>query len=234
MALKPICIIPARGGSKRIARKNIAEISDRPMISWPIEIACECGLFSRVIVTTDDREIASIAKEWGAEVPFLREEELADDFATTAQVLTDALSRCPGHELACCLYPTAVMTIVDDIHHAATQLEAAGADCALAVTDYDFPPLRALSQNADGSLKFNWPEHELTRSQDLPDLVHDAGMFYFFRAEQLQKTGSLLGGKVVGVPIPRVRAIDIDTPEDLELARVLHRMMLDGRPVENG
>lgn len=222
-----ICIIPARGGSKRIPRKNLIDFNGKPMIAWPIVTALECGIFSQVLVSTDDSEIAGIARDYGAEVPFVRDAALADDFATTADVLADAVRRCGISGTACCLYPTATMLEAADLRSARDALEKGNADCVLAVSEFDYHPLRALQTASDGSLEFRWPEHELTRSQDLPELKHDAGMFYFFRAENLLRTGRLLDGRVLGVPIPRSRCVDIDTPEDLDLARTLHARRVD-------
>ena len=222
MPNQPICIIPARGGSKRIPRKNIADFNGEPMIAWPVKTVIEAGIFDRVIVSTDDEEIASVARNAGAEVPFLRSSELADDFATTADVLISVLEQITGYDTACCLYPTAPMIRASDLVSAIDTLNSQNADCVLSVTDYDFPPLRALAKKSDGSLAFNWPEHALTRSQDLPELLHDAGLFYMFKTQSLLTSGKLLDGKIIGIDIPRSRAVDIDTPEDFELAKILH------------
>jgi len=226
MQSKPLCIIPARGGSKRIPRKNIIDFNGKPMIAWPIQAALESDVFDRVMVSTDDTEIADTARRFGADVPALRKPELADDFATTADVLVDVLKQHETYETACCLYPTAPLVEAADLQRGFDKLERDNADCVLSVTAYDFPPLRALERTSDNTLGFRWPEHELTRSQDLPELIHDAGMFYFFKTSHVLLTGRLLGGITLGVALPRDRAVDIDTPEDLELARVLHRYHL--------
>lgn len=196
------------------------------MIAWSIIAAQESNVFDRIVVSTDDEEIAEIASSFGAEIPFTRSEALANDFATTAQVILDAIEKCPGHELTACLYPTAPLLRADDINTAHSILQTRNADCVLTVCEYDFHPLRAFSKDESGNLAFNWPENELTRSQDLPELVHDAGMFYFMRTKKLVETGKILCGKAQGLELPRNRAIDIDTPEDLEIARELHRQTL--------
>ncbi|MEM7068292.1 MAG: pseudaminic acid cytidylyltransferase [Pseudomonadota bacterium] len=228
MHMKPVCIIPARGGSKRIPRKNIVDFNGRPMIGWPIETALASGLFSQVVVTTDDEEIAEVARKYGAAVPFIRDEKLADDFATTADVLADCLNRLPATDFCCCLYPTAPMITTQNLVTAWQLLKENNAHCVLTVTEFDFHPLRAFTKNPDASLAFHWPEHALTRSQDLPEMLHDAGGFYFFRVESLQQSKQLIGENTFGLPLSRSQAVDIDTPEDLDFARLLHRIQIEG------
>ena len=224
MQEKPVCIIPARGGSKRIPRKNIADFNGKPMIAWPIGAALESGIFSRVLVSTDDSEIAETAKTCGAEIPFMRDANLADDHATTADVLKDALERIPECEYACCLYPTAPMITAEILREAHKKIIESKADCVLSVTEFDFHPLRAFNRGDKGRLAFNWPEHALTRSQDLPDMVHDAGAFYFFNVKSFIESGRLIGENTLGVQLSRMQAVDIDTPEDFEFAKILHRL----------
>ncbi|MEM7215450.1 MAG: pseudaminic acid cytidylyltransferase [Pseudomonadota bacterium] len=226
---KPVCIIPARGGSKRIPRKNIAEFNGKPLIAWPIQTALASGLFSNVLVSTDDTEIAAVAKNYGAEVPFIRDSELADDFATTADVLKDALAKLPACEIACCLYPTAPMITPDNLVEVHRKIVSTQADCVLSVTEYDFHPLRAFTKGDDGTLQFHKPEYELTRSQDLPEMLHDAGAFYFFNVQSFLKSGRLIGIKTLGVSLSRMQAVDIDTPEDFELAKALHLLQQERR-----
>ncbi len=226
MQSKPVCIIPARGGSKRIPRKNVIDFNGKPMIAWSIAAALESNQFEQVIVSTDDPEIAGIARANGADTPFTRAPALSDDFATTADVILDALNQIPGFKIACCLYPTAPMVSADDLKKAQSLLIEENADCVLSVRGYDFHPLRAFKKSPEGNLAFNWPEYELSRSQDLPDLVHDAGMFYFVKTSSIASTGKIISGKTLGHEISRQRAVDIDTPEDLEIARTLHRQYL--------
>jgi len=223
MTEKPICIIPARGGSKRIPRKNIALFNERPLIGWSIETAMKSGVFSRVLVSTDDKEIADIAKGFGAEIPHMRSMRLADDFTSTAEVLLDALEKIDHGKAACCLYPTAPLLVAEDFQNAFDQLTKSNADSVVAVTEYDFHPLRAFETGRDGSLDFKWRENALTRSQDLPELLHDAGAFYFFDTAQFTSQKKLIMGKTFGYKIDRMRAVDIDTPKDFEFAELLHR-----------
>ena len=222
MTSKPICIIPARGGSKRIPRKNIIPFNGKPLIAWSIETALKSKIFSRVIISTDDAEIASVAQDYGAEIPFMREAELANDFATTAEVIEDTLSKLEHTEHTCCLYPTAPLIKIDDFQKAYAKLIDTNADCIISVTEYDFHPLRAFEITQDDQLSFKWPENALTRSQDLPDLLHDAGAFYFFKTAAFKKQNKLVMKNTVGHSIERSRAVDIDTPEDLEFAKLLH------------
>ena len=224
-----ICIIPARGGSKRIPRKNIIDFNGKPMIAWSIAAALGSGVFEHVIVSTDDPEIAEVSRDHGAQTPFMRDASLSGDFTTTAEVVIDALQYYPEAETACCLYPTAPLVNADDLGKAHAMLVNQDADCVLTVTAYDFHPLRAFKCSETGKLSFNWPEHELTRSQDLPNLVHDAGMFYFLKTKSLMNSGKIINAKTVGLELSRRQAVDIDTPEDLEIAKILHQQQLKTR-----
>lgn len=223
MTSKPICIIPARGGSKRIPRKNITPFNGKPLIAWSIETAIKSEVFSKVIISTDDEEIADVAKQYGAETPFIRDANLADDFATTAEVIADSLTKLDPTNHTCCLYPTAPLIRADDFKNAYLKLIETNAESIIAVTEYDFHPLRAFELKEDGKLDFKWPENALTRSQDLPGLLHDAGAFYFFKTSAFQAQNKLVMKNTIGHTIERNRAVDIDTPEDLEFARLLHQ-----------
>ncbi len=179
-----------------------------------------------MVVTTDDDEIATISKEHGASIPFIRDKKLADDFTTTAVVLFDALEQLPKSNHACCLYPTAPLLDVSDLQQAYAKLLDRKADCIISITEFDFHPLRAFETGPDERLDFKWPEHALTRSQDLPELMHDAGAFYFFDTKAFQEHRKLVMENTIGYPIERSRAVDIDTLEDFELAKVLHENWL--------
>lgn len=225
MTSKPICIIPARGGSKRIPRKNITQFNGKPLIAWSIETALQSKIFSKVIVSTDDEEIAQIVKQYGGEIPFMRKADLANDFATTAEVIEGTLKKLEQTNYACCLYPTAPLIRTDDFQNAYSKLVETNADCIITVTDYDFHPLRAFEIEAGDKLSFRWPKNALTRSQDLPDLLHDAGAFYFFKTAAFKQQNKLVMENTIGHKIERCRAVDIDTPEDLEFAKLLHKHM---------
>ena len=223
MSSKPICIIPARGGSKRIPRKNILSFNGKPLIAWSIETAVKSQVFSKVLVSTDDTEIAEISQDYGAETPFVREAKLSDDFATTAQVLLDALTKIERTQYSCCLYPTAPMITTEDFQTAFERLKQEGADSIISTTEFDFHPLRAFEVHEGKRLVFKYPENALTRSQDLPELLHDAGAFYFFKTAAFIEQKKLVMNNTIGHKIERHRAVDIDTPEDFEFAKLLHQ-----------
>lgn len=218
-----LCVIPARGGSKRVPRKNIRPIGGLPLIAHSIRAARNSGCFSRVVVSTDDEEIAGIARQHGAETPFVRGAELANDTAGTAEVVSDAIRRLGAQdvEFTCCLYPTAPLITGADLSASLAMLAASAAPGLLPVTEFDFHPLRALHLDAGGAVSFAHPQYELTRSQDLPLLLHDAGAFYWLRTRDFLSGGRIVGPGTLGWPIPRTRAIDIDTEEDFRLARIL-------------
>ena len=177
-----IAIIPARGGSKRIPRKNIREFCGKPMIAWPIAAAAKSGLFDHIIVTTDDEEIAEVAREAGAQVPFTRPVELSDDHAGTTDVVVHALEWALGAgwpvDAACCIYATAAFIAPEDLQDAHAQL-AAGCDFVFPALRYGHSPQRGFVRAEDGSPALLQPEHRSTRTQDLPAVFHDAGQFYW-------------------------------------------------------
>lgn len=220
-----ICVIPARGGSKRVPGKNVRPLAGLPLIAHPIRAALASGCFARVVVSTDDERIAAIAREHGAETPFLREAKLADDFTGTAEVIVDAIERLGAQDApcVCCLYPTAPFVRPQDLRDSLARFRRSGAYSMNSITEYDFPPLRAFSLSDDGRIAFNWPQYELTRSQDLPRLVHDAGAFYWLDTARFLKRQRLVGEDSIGWPMERLRAVDIDTEEDFHVAEFLMR-----------
>jgi pseudaminic acid cytidylyltransferase len=213
-----ICIIPARGGSKRIPRKNIREFYGKPMIAWSIEAAKESSLFDRVVVSTDDPEIADIAKSYGAEVPFLRMPELADDFTGTIPVVADAIRRLRllGHNDSeiCCIYPTAPFITIRDLRDGFERLNSCHWSFVFSATTYSFPIFRYFHKKDDGGLEMVFPEHFNTRSQDLVESLHDAGQFYWGTAESWLTETVIFGPKSSVVELPRWRVQDIDNEED--------------------
>lgn len=220
-----IAIIPARGGSKRIPRKNIRDFSGRPMIAWSIEAALESGCFDHIIVSTDDREIAEVAERCGATVPFLRPEALSDDFTGTIPVIHHAVEwfKSQGYavNLACCIYATAPFVTADDIRMGEKRLRKTGCSFAFSVTSYAFPIQRALRLIDDDRVAMFDPEQFATRSQDLDEAWHDAGQFYWGTAEAWCSETVIFGSGSVAVPVPRYRVQDVDTPEDWESAEYL-------------
>lgn len=226
--MKTICIIPARGGSKRIPRKNIRPFLGVPILAYSIRAAQESGLFDEIMVSTDDAEIAQMAQLYGASVPFARSAETSSDHATTAAVLNEVLNtyRQQGQpfDRACCLYATAPFVTVDKLREAFGKLETGGFDTVFPVVRFGFPVQRAVIFQND---KLAWlePGHALTRSQDLPPVYHDAGQFYFVNVARFFETGQLLTNNTSGIEIAELEAQDIDTLTDWQLAELKVRLL---------
>lgn len=220
--MKNLAIIPARGGSKRIPRKNIKNFLGKPIIAYSIEAALKSELFDEVMVSTDDEEIARVAREFGARVPFMRSEKNADDYATTVEVLLEVLSEYKKGDLdfdqVCCLYPTAPFVTEADLKKGLKLLEKATS--SLPVVEFEFPIQRAFKKHKERNIQFAWPEHEKTRSQDLETYFHDAGQWYWIKTEDLEKKETLITSNCKVVEKSRVAVQDIDTLEDWELAEM--------------
>ncbi|MFW3616933.1 pseudaminic acid cytidylyltransferase [Billgrantia antri] len=231
MSTRNVAIIPARGGSKRIPRKNIRDFVGKPTIAWSIEAALTSGCFERVIVSTDDDEIASVASEYGAEVPFRRPAALSDDHTGTVPVIAHAIDWLARHaetpSNVCCIYATAPFVQAADLRRGLATLEAEGGDYAFSVTSYAFPIQRALRITPAGRVEMFHPEHFNTRSQDLEEAYHDAGQFYWGRASAWLEGKVLFGLHAAPVLLPRHRVQDIDTLEDWERAEWLFKAMQD-------
>lgn len=225
-----VCIIPARGGSKRIPRKNVRIFAGCAMIVHSIRAAKDSGAFDRIICSTDDDEVASVALEAGADIPFRRPAELADDHATTDQVIQHCLQwfRENGAEpqYACCLFATAPFTCGSDLARGLELLKAHSATSAFSVTTFPYPIFRALRVNERNRLEMFWPEHRLTRSQDLPEAWHDAGQFYWIDVPKYLAEGRIFSSDSVPVPLPRHWVQDIDTEEDWTRAELMYRIMM--------
>jgi N-acylneuraminate cytidylyltransferase len=220
-----LAVIPARGASKRIPRKNIRTFCGLPMIAWSIRAALESECFDHVIVSTDDAEIAAIAQEYGAETPFVRPQDLSNDHAGTMPVIAHAISwheeRGQRPDFVCCLYATAPFVRADDLRRGLAVLEGTGADFAFSVTSFAFPIQRAIRMTPSGRVEMFQPEHFQTRSQDLEEAWHDAGQFYWGRAEAWLADKPLFGPGSAPVILPRHRVQDIDTQEDWERAELM-------------
>ena len=225
-----LCVIPARGGSKRIPRKNIREFGGKPMIAWSIEAAQASGCFDQIIVSTDDVEIADVARQWGAQVPFMRPVELADDFAGTTPVVANALRwhQDQGHEIAavCCLYATAPFVEPADIKIGLGLLEQASADrFVFTATSYASPIQRALRLDpASGESHMLQPEQFIKRSQDLEPAYHDAGQFYWGRPHAWLHSENLFEGSKP-LLLPRWRVQDIDSEGDWIQAELMNQAL---------
>lgn len=223
---KVIAIIPARGGSKRIPNKNIKLFAGQPIISYSIKAAQAADLFDRVIVSTDSEEIAEVAKTYGAEVPFVRSAELADDFTATVPVLLHALNWLSEHDSAadyfCCIYATAPFIRPEFIRRGFDLLTRRNATTAFSVATFPYPIFRALKIGNDDHVEMLWPEHENSRSNDLPEAYHDAGQFYWGNTKRFLTEKKLFSSDSVPVILPRYLVQDIDTPEDWEIAEKMY------------
>lgn len=224
-----LAIIPARGGSKRIPRKNIKLFCGKPMIAWSIEAALHSGCFDQIVVSTDDAEIAEVARKHGAEVPFMRPAELSDDHTGTIPVIRHAIEWFTGQGLpiehACCLYATAPFVNAEDLRHGLKTLQDNDCDYAFSVTSYAFPIQRAIRITEQGRVDMFNSEHFNTRSQDLQEAYHDAGQFYWGRAEAWRQARMIFTPASMPVLLPRHRVQDIDTPEDWTRAEWLFKAM---------
>lgn len=225
-----LAIIPARGGSKRIPRKNIKSFQGKPMIAYAIAAAKRSGLFEHIVVSTDDDEVAAVARAWGAETPFARPEELANDFVATAPVVAHALQECDQLswrcEYACCIYPAVPLLREADLQASLSLMLDSGADYCFPIAEFPAAIQRAFARSATGRLKPLYPEFELTRTQDLEPAYYDAGQFYWGTSRAWLSNPNIHSSGV-GYPIPSWRAVDIDTSEDWEHAERLYKNLCD-------
>ena len=227
-----VAVIPARGGSKRIPRKNIKLFNGKPMIAWSIEAAKASGLFDRIIVSTDDAEIAEVARQWGADVPFMRPEAISNDYAGTTPVIAHAtqwaLDQGMDIEAVCCIYATAPFLQVGDLKQGWQALTSGDWDYAFTVTDFAAPIFRAFKQSTGGGIEMFFPEHFSTRSQDLPVALHDAGQFYWGRPAAWLEDKRIFDQRSKPIVIPRWRVQDIDTLDDWDLAEIIYKQLKEG------
>jgi len=224
-----LALIPARGGSKRIPRKNIKEFGDKPMIAWSIEAAFQSGCFDRIVVSTDDKEIAEVAREYGAEVPFMRPKELSDDYTNTSAVVSHAIDWHQKKglipELVCCIYATAPFISVTDLQRGLKIITETSSDFAFSVTSFTFPIQRAIKLTQEARVKMFQPECFEMRSQDLEESYHDAGQFYWGRPEAWLSGKPIFSLDSSSVILPRHRVQDIDTLEDWVRAEWMFKAM---------
>lgn len=224
-----VAIIPARGGSRRIPRKNVKGFCGKPMITWSIEAAQASDCFDKIIVSTDDREIADVAQKCGAEVPFVRPSRLSDDYTGTGPVMRHAIHWLDSHDekvdFACCIYATAPFLSALDLQSGWDAIRDSGLDYVFSVTSYAFPIQRAIRITERGLVSMCSPEHFSTRSQDLDEVWHDAGQFYWGTAKAWCEEKMIFGQKSKVVKLPRYRVQDIDTVEDWISAEWLFRSM---------
>lgn len=222
-----LAVIPARGGSKRIPRKNIKSFCGKPIMAWSIEAARDCGCFNSVIVSTDDGEIAQVARECGASVPFVRPAALADDYIGTIEVVRHAIEWQIEHgqapELVCCIYATAPFVCAADLKRGLNALKETGCDYAFSVACFGAPIQRAIRITEQGRVDMFYPEFFDSRSQDLEQAYHDAGQFYWGRTAAWLAKKRIFSADAVPVLLPRHRVQDIDTADDWMRAELMFR-----------
>ncbi len=228
--MKKIAIITARGGSKRIPHKNIKDFLGKPILAYSIEAAVASNEFDEVMVSTDDEEIAKIAQQYGAKVPFYRSEKTSGDFATTNDVLLEVIEeyekRGETFDMGVCIYPTAPFVTADKIKNAIHTLENSDADTLIPVVQFSYPPKRSMVIR-DGKLVFAHPEFIDSRSQDLESEYHDVGQFYCFKIEAYKKNKKLMLGNILPVVIDETEVQDIDNESDWKIAEIKYKAMLD-------
>ncbi len=224
--MSSLAMITARGGSKRIPRKNIKDFLGKPIIAYSIEAAIGSGLFDTVMVSTDDGEIAEISKNYGAEVPFLRSEGASNDYATTLDVVSEVLGKYEEqgkhYDTFVILYPTAPFITAKKLKEAMESFEKSGADSLVPVVRFSFPPQRGFVER-NGFIAYQYPEYAKTRSQDLEPVYHDCGQFYICRTDSFLRTGLVVTEKTVPYIIPETEVQDIDTPADWIIAEQKYR-----------
>ena len=221
---RALCVIPARGGSKRIPRKNVKDFLGKPLIAYSIEAALNSGVFERVIVSTDDAEIAYVAVKFGAQVPFMRDAALSDDYATSSDAVADAATRLGEYTHVCCLYATAPLITGEILREAYGKFEEAECEFLFSATEFSFPIQRAIRLSKDGAVDMFYPQFALTRSQDLERAYHDAGAFYFGKREAWLEKKPIFAPHSRAFLLPRNLVCDIDTPEDFEFAQKLYEI----------
>lgn len=230
MDFRAIAIIPARGGSKRIPRKNIKEFCGHPILYYSITAAIESKLFDEVMVSTDDAEVAQIAQSLGAKVPFLRSAGASSDVATTAEVIKEVLAEYSSilnvtFDYACCIYPTAPFITAGQIKSGLSMLLENKFQSVFPVVSFSYPILRSLKMNSQNQVEMNWPENKSARSQDLPKAFHDAGAWYWLDIEKFLETGQIFGEYSGGYELSELEVQDIDNETDWKLAELKYKLL---------
>ncbi len=226
--MRTLCIIPARGGSKRIPRKNIKLFLGKPIIAYSIEAAKNSGIFDEVMVSTDDDEIASIAKQFGANIPFMRSQKSANDYATTADVIKEVLSkyreRGEDFDYFCCLYATAPFVTTKHLIDAYNTINVDDTDACFTVVQYSYPIQRSLKLNQAGFVEMTFPQHLKSRSQDLTPIYHDAGQFYFVKVQAFEQEQTLWCRRTAPLILSELEVQDLDTQTDWQLAEMKYKL----------
>ncbi len=232
--LSTLAVIPARGGSKRIPRKNIRPFLGVPMLARTVAMLAESEIFDRIIVSTDDDEVAEVALRAGAEVPFRRPPALSSDTAATLPVVAHAIGETEAGggraDHVCCVYPAAVLSLPSDLRKALVLVRSPGVDYVFAAATFGYPIQRALRRTPEGGCEMMWPQHRDTRSQDLESAYHDAGQFYFGTRDAWMTGAPIFGARSRLLELPRARVQDIDVPEDWERAEMIFRILHRDEP----
>ena len=227
--MKSICIIPARGGSKRIPRKNVKDFLGKPIIAYSIEAARQSGVFDEVMVSTDDEEIAEIAKRYGASVPFMRSAETSNDFASTADVIIEVLKQYEQidktFDIVACIYATAPFINANIIREGINSIAEKGYEAAMTCVEFSYPILRSLVIDKENRISMKWPEFKNSRSQDLGKFYHDAGQFYVAKTETYKKSRSFSGNNTAPIVLSELYVQDLDTPTDWKIAEIKYSLM---------
>ena len=224
-----IAIITARGGSKRIPKKNIKEFCGKPIISYSIKQAIESNIFDEVMVSTDDEEIAEIAKKYGASVPFMRSKKNANDYATTEDVIIEVVQEYKklkkNYTYACCIYPTAPFIKSDMLIEAMKKMYEYNPSVVIPIVQYSYPPQRCFVINSNGYARFKYPQYITTRSQDLEKEYHDAGQFYIYNIKKLIESKGMVEDDFIPIIVPELCVQDIDTIDDWKMAEMKYKIM---------
>lgn len=229
MENKRLAIITARGGSKRIPGKNVKSFCGKPIIAYSICAALESGLFTEVMVSTDSEEIAKIARQYGAKVPFMRSEKTSDDYAATSDVILEVIERYQSlgrtFDYICCIYPTAPFITAEKLKEAMRLMETEHPVQVMQVVAFSYPPQRCFVADKDGSIKYKYKEYMRSRSQDLETWYHDAGQFYVYHTEKYVSLGGNISEQIMPIFVSELQVQDIDNEEDWQIAELKYQLM---------
>lgn len=233
MCNKRIAIITARGGSKRIPKKNIKDFCGRPIIAYSIDAAMKSGLFSEVMVSTDSEEIAEIAKRYGANVPFFRSAKTSDDYAATADVILEVIKEYQRmgqtFDQICCIYPTAPFVTAEKLKEAIQLMEQNHPIQVMPVVPFSYPPQRSYVVDEKGMIEFKYKEYMRTRSQDLEKWYHDAGQFYIYDTKRFLEEKGVISGEIMPIFVSELEVQDIDSEDDWKIAELKYQLMSEGK-----